>query len=116
MAQSWPLSLQQKINQAGFTNGFGNTVLRSEMDLGPEKRRQRQTRGNDSLSTSIDLDKDEYITLELFFKTTLAGGSLNFDFDHPISGDSEEFNMKEPSIVPLGGLVYRVSMVWEQQT
>ena len=114
MAVAWPLSLQQILNQANFRNAYGKTVIKQDMESGPPKKRQYQTKGNDLFTTSIELYNTDYTTFDTFFKTSLAGGSLDFDFDHPITGVASTFNMDEPNITPLGGLWYRVSMQWTE--
>ena len=116
MAEAWPVGLQQKLNADGFQVKFGNTNLRSDMDVGPAKVRSRYTDAVDIYTCSILLnDMDEYDTFLTFFKTTLNNGSLRFEFDDPFSGDPTEFRFAEPpDIRPLGGTVFQVSMSWEK--
>ena len=53
------------------------------MEQGPAKVRQRTTAGVRNLSLGYLLSKSQIDDLELFYKTTLKGGSLSFDFTHP---------------------------------
>ena len=110
----WPATLQQKLNTESFSEKFGETLLRSDMDIGPAKVRRRFTKGVDEISCSINLDFDEYDDFSVFFKTTVNGGATPFTFIHPISGLTVSVRFKEPpTISPLGGRKFRVSMLWE---
>ena len=111
----WPVSIQQKLNVASFSETIGETVLRSDNDIGPQKVRRRFTRSVDVLSCSINITFEEYTTFMNFFKTTINGGATAFDFDHPISGVPSQFRFTAPpQIVPLGGRVFQISMAWEK--
>jgi phage-related protein len=115
MAETFPSTLQDKVNEAGFEHGFGETAIRSTMGIGLDKVRQRFTKGIDVFSVTITLDLDEYSTLYNFFKTTLAGGSLTFNYDHPFTAVEEEFRFTSPPrMIPMGGRYVQVSMTWEQ--
>lgn len=113
MAELWPSALQDKVNEAGFQHEFGKTAIESAMDIGLNKKRQRYTKAIDKFSVTLTLDFDDYGTLYTFFKTTLAGGTRNFLYDHPFTGVETEFRMNEPKMSPMGGKKMRVNMVWE---
>lgn len=112
---TWPLTLQQKINEDSFGIKKGETVVRSDMDTGPKKSRRRFTRAIDVLSLSIDLKtEDEYDDLEFFYNTTVNGGVTPFDFVHPITQVTGSFRFNgPPSYTSLGGGVFRASMEWD---
>lgn len=113
--ETWPLTLQQKLNVANFKEMFGNAVVRSAMDTGPGKVRPRFTKAVDKYTCSIDLDFDLYQTFKTFYKTQLSNGSLQFLFNDPFDGTPTAFRFAEdPSIDPLGGRVFRVSMTWDK--
>jgi len=44
MAISWPVGIQDLVNGENFSMEFGETVLRTQMDVGPAKLRRRTTR------------------------------------------------------------------------
>lgn len=114
---NWPSQLQQKLEEAGFEKRFGSTVVASEMDVGPAKVRQRYTRSVDPYTCQITLDMDEVEIFETFYKTTLGGGTLPFLFDDPFTGDETAFRFvpgTEPSLRPLGGRKFTLSMSWEK--
>jgi hypothetical protein len=114
MAEQFPATLQELLNTAGFTFGIGNTAIRSNMDIGPAKVRRRFTAGVDTINCSINLNYDEFTTFYNFFNNTLAGGTLTFNYNHPLTGIEEEFRFTgPPSITPLGGRYFSISMQWE---
>lgn len=114
MAEAFPPSLQEFVNESGFGLGTGETAIRSEMDVGPAKVRNRFTEGIDEFTTTIDIFKTDYTTLDNFYKTTLNGGTGTFLYDHPITEVESEFRfVGAPAYAPLGGGYFRVSMTWE---
>lgn len=115
MSNTWPVGLQQKLDSESFEKKFGNTLIRSDMDVGPAKVRSRYTDGVDLYTCSILLDYDEHATLNTFFKTTLNNGALSFDFNDPFTGEPASFRFAEPpTIRALGGRTFRVGMNWEK--
>jgi hypothetical protein len=113
--QTWPSQLQQLLNEANFGISIGETVLRSDMDIGPAKVRRRVTKSIDSFTASINLNVAQYTIFINFFNTTLAGGSLPFTFKHPITGVNETFRFKSPpSISSIGGGNFVTSLEWEK--
>lgn len=112
---TWPVELQQLLNVASFEFRYGNTALRTDMDVGPAKVRSRVTDAVDIYSCSINLDFDLKDDLDTFFKTTLNNGVNSFLFDDPFTGTPATFRFTEPpSLRPLGGRVFQVSMSWEK--
>ena len=114
MAQTFPATLQDKLNVSGFTFGLGNTTTRSSMDVGPAKVRRRFTTPIDQVSSTITIDYDDWSILYDFYNTTLAGGSLTFLYDHPMTGVETEFRfVQPPTASPMGGRTFSVSFTWE---
>ena len=110
----WPAGLQQKLNVAEFNFKIGNTVITSENDVGPSKKRRRSTKSVDLYACSINLDFSDYQTFYDFFNVELNGGASQFVFPHPFTGVDSYFRMfGEPTLTPLGGRVFTVSMNWE---
>lgn len=105
MAQPWPGSLQQFFSEDNFSEELDGGVIRTDMDVGPAKTRRRYTKGVNPMSVSIYLNgASEYTIFTTFFNTTLAGGSLPFTHDHPITGTPTDFRFKAgPRISSLGG-------------
>lgn len=112
---TWPVSLQQKLNTSGFEYQVGDTLVRSEMDVGPAKVRSRFTDAVDVYSCSVLLTYAEVQTFNTFYKTTLGNGSLPFYFDDPFTATQATFRFAgSPRIRPLGGLTYELNMTWEK--
>lgn len=113
--QTWPVSLQDKFNVDNFSVKLGNTTVRSEMDVGPDKVRRRFTDAVDIYTASIDMDIDQYSDLKQFFENTLGGGSLTFAFVNPLTNTTDEFRFIDPPDVrPIGGRFFKVSMNLER--
>jgi len=115
MAALWPAFLQDKLNEASFSYDFGGTVLKSQNSTGPVKRRRLYTKGVDMVKCSINIKYDEFEDFYDFWDIDLNGGATSFLFDHPFTGEEEEFLMDEPPrIVPIGGEYFTVNMTWEK--
>lgn len=115
MAQSWPLTLQQLLNESSFGIQKGETVIRSEMDVGPAKVRRRFTKSVDTFTGSIWVDATQYVTFENFYDTTLNGGTLPFTFPHPLTQVPVDFRFKSPpKYTPVGSGTFEVTMEWEK--
>ena len=115
MATPWPVSLQEFFSQDNFSYTFGNTVLRSDMDTGPQKTRRRFTRAVNTLRASIFLTSAQFNTFSLFYEVTLAGGSLAFTHEHPLKGGDYDFRfLDDPQLTPLGGDNFLLSFSLEE--
>lgn len=116
MAIEWPPQLQQLLSTDSFNYMFGETTIRSDMDVGPAKVRRRFTAGVDTLSCSIQMSYENFQILRDFFDVTLNGGVNQFEYTHPFTQELALFRMVgPPSLRPLGngGVEYEVSMKWE---
>lgn len=114
--ETWPSNFQQIINEQGFQVEFGETLLRSENEIGPKKTRRRFTKPIDSYSVSINIFQSEVASFRQFFNTTLNGGATSFYFTDPLTNTVEVFKFsKPPSIVPRGSAGhYTLTMQWEK--
>lgn len=110
----WPVGLTSAtIEQSGYKEGMlGDPTVRSPMDNGPPKSRPRYSavvktfEGQISLLSSADVD-----TLFTFYDTTLAFGSLPFDWIHPRTGAAVTFKFQErPAITGTQGVKFVVSI------
>lgn len=116
MAVNWPSSLQSILNADSFGVEKGETLIRTDMDIGPAKVRRRFTKPVDKYTCSINMYQSDYATFVQFFDTTLNGGATTFNFVDPFSGTSAIFRFtKPPSISSIGSAGwYRVTMNWEK--
>lgn len=83
---TWPPSLPQSPESDGYAESPPNVMLASKMDAGPEKRRRRFTAGVRPLHCRMLIRRADVETLDEFYLTTLAGGTLTFDWTHPRTG------------------------------
>jgi len=113
---TWPGFLQDFVNEDSFSSEMGDTVLRSENDVGPAKVRRISTRPIDTYTVTINVYQTDMISFKQFFNTALNGGVTPFYFDDPITGVKEVFRFtKPPSISPIGSAGHwRISMNWEK--
>ena len=112
--QYWPVTLQQLLSETGFSEREGDTLLRSDMDVGPKKVRRRFTKGIGMMTGSVWLTTDQYLDFKAFYNTTLNGGALPFIFPHPITQVPTTFRFSEtPNYNSLGGGQFAVSFSWE---
>ncbi len=75
---------------------FPDVLLRTEMDAGPAKTRQRYTAGVAGLQCEMMLGPVQVATLEDFYSGTLGGGVEKFTWAHPRSGDTKVFRFVKP--------------------
>ena len=114
MAEIVPVGLQDKLNQAGFQFVPGKASIRTEMDVGLDKVRNRYTTAIDSVNGNIDMNKDDVETWKTFFSTTLANGTKTFLYKDPFTNLDQEFRfVGEYSLKPKGGKVFNVAFIWE---
>lgn len=95
----WPLGLPQVVSWQGYARRLQDTRIRSSVDAGVPKVRSRYS----ALITEHDLPvqyftKSQVVTLETFYKTTLANGVLPFDWADPITGATVSFRFLKPPI------------------
>lgn len=75
----WPASLQQRLEQQGYTERPPDNLQRTPMAKGPQKTRQNTTANERPVTGIIYCTGAQLDTLDAFFVTTLASGSLLFD-------------------------------------
>lgn len=81
----WPASLPQYVLAAGYQEDVPDTAVRTAMETGPAKMRRRFTAAPRAIKCSVRLSLSQKDTLDAFFESTLAGGTLPFDWEHPVS-------------------------------
>ena len=114
---SWPTSLPQQILQRGYNESLADNVLRTPVDAGPEKRRQRFTAAVRPLSGSMIMTNAQLDTMMTFFDTDIGSGSLAFDFNAPrdqATTVSVVFQ-RPPAWTNIGGDSYQVTLEMDIQ-
>jgi hypothetical protein len=112
---TWPATLQQKVEASQFELVFGETRVRTDVDVGLAKVRSRFTDSVDQYRATIFVDITEYEDLKVFYKTTLNNGTEFFDWDDPIELVPASFRfLSPPRITHVGGNTFSVSMALEK--
>lgn len=83
MTLIWPETLPQQPVKDRYSEQLAATTLRTAMDQGPAKLRQRTTAGVATLEAGYLLTGTIAAVLEQFYTETLRGGSLSFIYPHP---------------------------------
>lgn len=92
---TWPNTLPAPLADA-CRETAANTVVRSDMEQGPAKTRQRTTAGVSRLSLGYLMSASQISDLQDFFETDLIGGALGFGFTHPRTGDTVTARFRQP--------------------
>lgn len=92
----WPLALDTKPLRSGYSDSFPDMLIRTQMDAGPAKIRRRYTAAIRPIQMSFEMTKVEVDILEAFYVTTLGGGALPFNFNHPRTGIGYKMRFTEP--------------------
>ena len=82
----WPSTIPQIPLADGYSNGFANNLITSQVDYGPPKVRRRATSAMTPMSFSMRMTAGEFDDFKEFFEETLYSGSLSFNFPHPETG------------------------------
>jgi hypothetical protein len=111
---AWPETLPQSPLVEGFRETPANTALRTEMETGPAKLRQRTTAATATLSLTFIISTAQLAVLDGFYADTLQGGTLAFDFTHPVTGETVNCRFRQPPARgTLNGGYFRVSVELE---
>lgn len=82
---TWPSTLPNLPLTNGYQESFKDNVIRSEIDSGPMKTRQRYTRAQRMIQMSFMLTNDQKTIFTTFFNL-IRGGALPFNWKDPILG------------------------------
>lgn len=93
---SWPETLPAFPLAETFRETLPDTALRSPMEQGPAKVRQRTSAGAAQIAAAYVLTPAQAETLEDFYRDTLAGGTLAFGFTHPRKEEVVSCRFKRP--------------------
>ena len=111
---AWPGTLPSAPLLENFQELLPDTAIRTDMDTGPVKLRQRTTAGVGSLMVSYLLSAAQTATLDAFYETTLAGGSTAFDYTHPRTNATVSCRfVSPPEYTPANGTYYKVTLMLE---
>lgn len=79
----WPESLPQVPEIAGYSEGLGKQVIRTDMDAGPAKVRRRTTANVRPLSVQYTLTTAQLDIFIAFWTDDCQGGALPFQMRDP---------------------------------
>ncbi len=96
MTITWPSTLPAYPLLEKYSEAMPNTTIRTDMEAGPAKVRQRTTAGVRRLSVGYLLSKQQVSALEEFYAETLKGGSLSFEYTHPRDDATVSCRFVEP--------------------
>ncbi len=101
---SWPSDAPAKFLIDGYRRDPIDTVLRSETDTGPGKRRNRSTLQRHNIAGAMAATDAQKVAIETFYTTTLVRGALSFDWVHPETGSACTMLFRDPpGFSPRGG-------------
>lgn len=98
MANTWPTaaSFPEAPLLSGNEEGIADTVIKTDMEVGPPKVRQRSSVGYNSGSYGFHMTATNLLALETFYKTTCSGGSEVFEWKHPRTGSTVNWLFTAP--------------------
>lgn len=117
MPVHWLESGAGVLDADSFGYSQGDTLIRSDMDVGPPKTRRRSTKSFDILDVTCRIEYTGFQTFYDFYDISINGGADYFECDNPITGVTELFRFAAPPSYKFlnGGLIMVVSMKWERQ-
>lgn len=112
---TWPASLPQAPKLDNYKEVPADTVLRTQMDVGPEKTRRRTIAGEDEIRVVYEMDTTQLAAFETFRETTISGGSEVFELPHPRTGATINVRMENVEYSPMGPLYWNVAFTIKVQ-
>jgi hypothetical protein len=112
---TWPGTLPTHVFEQGYSEKLNDQTLESTVDVGSPKIRRRFTKQIRTFSVQMRLTPTQKTTFEGFWQTTLLGGSLAFNWVHPLTRASTTFRFRKPapSFSSIGGSDSIVSFTME---
>lgn len=110
----WPEELSEYLLVDSYQETLPDTVIRTQMDVGPPKVRRRSTSAPRLISGTLRLDSDKLGIFEAFYLNTTAGGSLPFNWTSPRTGELVVAQFTDtPRYMPVSGLTWDVNISLE---
>ncbi len=98
----WPAGLPQAPQLRELRESLPRLVVRSGMDVGPDKVRRRLTAGVRLVSIELKLTRTQCALLDEFFVETCLGGAEPFDWKNHRTGADATYRFLEPPVlIPL---------------
>ena len=110
----WPEILPVYPLLQGYRETMPETVLRSDMETGPAKLRQRSTATISKIHLQFLVNDTQLTAFRDFYQETLSGGALGFSFYHPTKLENVTCRFATPyEVVSVNGTFHRVQAVLE---
>lgn len=106
---TWPTTLPAS-PEIQYSESYKDNVIRSEMDAGIQKTRQRYTRQQRMLQLSYVLTNTQKTAFSSFFNS-IKGGALPFNMIDPVAGTSIVVRLTGP----VNGPAYVTKNLWRVQ-
>ncbi len=103
---TWPVTIPalSEFLEGTYYEETPNNVIRTQMDVGPAKTRQRSTCAPRNLGGILYMTAAQVATHDTFFVTTTNHGADSWDATAPRIGGSENFRyLKPPTYKAIGG-------------
>lgn len=112
---TWPPSLPTYVLEQGYQENLEDQTIETSVEAGLAKVRRRYTASIRKFQMSVQMDEDQAEVFEIFFRDTLQGGSLPFEWRHPRTGVATTFRFRKPvpQFTVVGGAYVRVTMTLE---
>lgn len=93
----WPSGIPFCPVLSTFNETIEDSVLRTQMDSGPDKTRRRFTAVPTNISFDLrPISHVQYAELQAWFRNSLGGGALAFSAKHPLTGVDGDFRFRRP--------------------
>ncbi|MFQ5954024.1 MAG: hypothetical protein ACE5JZ_03060 [Kiloniellales bacterium] len=114
---AWPATLPAEPLAVAVSEGFDDSLILTEMDAGPTKRRRRYTARADRLEVTYRMTPTELTNFRTFYGTTTNDGLTTYTMTHPITGNTVTVGIMAPPAIRMvgGGQAYDVSLKLEIQ-
>lgn len=117
MANVWPTAdsfPQKPLLQGSQESDPAGVIIRTEMEVGPPKIRQRSTAGYENHVYTFLITATNKVAFKTFFASTCSHGAEAFEWDHPETATTEDWRFVSPPVyVPLGNSLYHLSVELE---
>jgi len=110
---TWPEFMPAPVYDRISIGAPVGAVLRSQMDAGPVKQRQRFTAAPRPVTLVFEpLSAVNLVAFEAFYEFELRSGALDFGMPHPVTDDARRFRFiasEDPwTVQPIGSDAYRL--------
>lgn len=110
MTATWPADLPQALQRDDASQSLGDGRIRTSMDTGPGKVRNRSTLNTDALSGSMIMTDTQLTSFNTFLRTTIDNGSLPFNLPAPYGGGTWLVRFRDMPVLRPLGIDWRVSI------